>query len=279
MGGSLKVSFLSPLKLLRTLARKIAGSFALVALASCGGGSSDGSGGTTATQLQGLYEATDSVDNASFFSVIFPDINGIATWYGWHFRGDGSVGPHLYKGELTLGVNGAAQSIGSTIKVDAVGTIGTRSATFSQASLNSFQSTITNQVLHTSFNLTGTAKPIFEPIFAGTWSGKWFTGISATGTVNLQFDALNVGTVGSIFSCTNPAVHLDNTYGSSVFEATIVFPGETGCNWAPNNGVPKTLKGVGFIHTSPIALKKRLELMFLDTTTGSGISYRGDANL
>jgi hypothetical protein len=271
VGGRVKVVYLSQPTFFRTLARKVAGFFLLVVLASCGGGSSNDSGGTTATQLQGFYEASDSVDSASFISIILPTINGIATWYGWHSKG--IVGPHLYKGELTIGVNGAAQSAGAVIKVDAVGTLGTRSATFSQASLNSFQAIISNHVLNTSFNLTGVAKPILAPTFAGTWSGKWFTGLSATGTVNLQFNVSNIGTIGTIFSCTNPSLRLDNTYGGSVFEATIVFPGETGCNWAPTNGVLKTLKGVGFIHT--VAGNKRLELMLLDTD-GSGISFRGD---
>ena len=42
-----------------------------------------------------------------------------------------------------------------------------------------------------------------------------------------------------------------------------------------NKGKPVQMTGIGFIYDSPIAAKKRLELILTDST-GSGISFRGD---
>ena len=98
MGDCVKVSCLSPLKLLRTLAWKVAGSFLLVVLASCGGGSSNDSGGATATQLQGLYRANPLTKE--FMSFVIPTSSGNATWYGWHFFHEDGNGTELARQEI-----------------------------------------------------------------------------------------------------------------------------------------------------------------------------------
>ena len=278
VGGSLKVSFLSPLKLLRTQARKIAGSFALVVLASCGGGSSDGSGGTTATQLQGYYQASVGVGNKEFISLVMPSSGGSSPWYGWYFKGPTlNSDPYLYSGNLVLGVNGAAQSNGASIHVYESGTLASRSANFSQSSLSSFQATITNVGTQTSESMSATAQGILQTTLLGTWIGTWSSRGSFYGLKNIVFDTNGtITSMDSIGDCTNIAMQLTPSVGTNTYSASIAISAANNCVWAPLNAPSKTLNGIAFIYASPVVGKtKRLELMLLDTD-GSGISFRGD---
>lgn len=266
---------MSPLKLLRTLARKVAGSFLLLVLASCGGGSSNDSGGTTATQLQGYYQASVGVGSKEFISLVLPSSGGSSPWYGWYFKGPTlDADPYLYSGNLILGVNGAAQTNGASIRIYESGTLGSRSANFSQSSLNSFQATITNAGTQTSETMTATAQGILQTSLQGTWTGTWSSKGSILPNKNIVLNANGASTsMDAIGSCNN-----NNTLqltGSSIYTASITINGATNCDWSALNAPSKTLNGVGFVHLSPIAGKNRLELILLDTD-GSGISFRGD---
>lgn len=272
------MSFLNPLHFLRTLGRKVAGSFLLVFLASCGGGSSDDSGGTTATQLQGYYQASVGVGNKEFISLVMPNSGGSSPWYGWYFKGPTlNSDPYLISGNLVLGVNGAAQSDGASIHIYESGTLGSRSANFSQASLSSFQATITNVGTQTSESMTATAQSILQTSLLGTWIGTWSSKGSFYGLKNIVFDTNGtITSMDSIGDCTNIALQLTPSVGANTYNASIVISAANNCAWAPLNAPSKTLNGIAFIHASPAVGKtKRLELMLLDTD-GSGISFRGD---
>jgi hypothetical protein len=297
VGGSLKVSFLSPLKLLRTQARKIAGSFALVVLASCGGGSSDGSGGTT-TQLKGYYQATALIGGISkeFMTLIVPSTGVNANWYGWHFIAEdiNNVGDeaNLFTGTLSLGSNGAAQSNNSGILSyssavpwkDGAGSIG-----ITQGSLSGFVGNMNytptgSAQVQVAMNATVAANNIYQfsqtsshASLTGTWTGAW----SSAGNVitsNLVF--LNNGTLQSattFVSCdVNSApngLSLTPVTGANYFTVTVTLPVSL-CSWS--TVTPKILTGIGFIHASGFPLTPdRLELMLIDSNGRGIISYRG----
>ena len=275
MGDGVKVVYLNQLNFLRTLACKVTGGFLLVVLASCGGSSSNDSGGTTATQLQGFYQASVGVGSKEFISLVLPSSGGSSPWYGWYFKGPTlNADPYLYSGNLILGVNGAAQTNGASIRIYESGTLGSRSANFSQSSLNSFQATITNVGTQTSEAMTATAQGILQTSLQGTWTGTWSSKGSILPNKDIVLDANGASTsMDAIGTCNN-----NNTLrltGSSIYTASITINGATNCDWSALNAPSKTLTGVGFVHLSTIAGKNRLELMLLDTD-GSGISFRGD---
>ena len=267
--------YLNQLNFLRTLACKVTGGFLLLVLASCGGSSSNDSGGTTATQLQGFYQASVGVGSKEFISLVLPSSGGSSPWYGWYFKGPTlNADPYLYSGNLILGVNGAAQTNGASIRIYESGTLGSRSANFSQSSLNSFQATITNVGTQTSEAMTATAQGILQTSLQGTWTGTWSSKGSILPNKDIVLDANGASTsMDAIGTCNN-----NNTLrltGSSIYTASITINGATNCDWSALNAPSKTLTGVGFVHLSTIAGKNRLELILLDTD-GSGISFRGD---
>jgi hypothetical protein len=275
VGGRVKVVYLSQPTFLRTLARKVAGFFLILVLASCGGNSSNDSGGTTATQLQGFYQASVGVGSKEFISLVLPSSGGSSPWYGWYFKGPTlNADPYLYSGNLILGVNGAAQTNGASIRIYESGTLGSRSANFSQSSLNSFQATITNVGTQTSETMTATAQGILQTSLEGTWTGTWSSKGSILPDKDIVLDANGASTsMEAIGTCNN-----NNTLrltGSSIYTASITINGATNCDWSALNAPSKTLTGVGFVHLSTIPGKNRLELILLDAD-GSGISFRGD---
>ena len=264
----------------------------LATLVACGGTSSNDSsnasnptGSNSAnnnsdsnTQLQGFYQATVGVGNKEFVSLVLPSSGGSSLWYGWYFKGPTlNADPYLYSGNLILGVNGAAQTNGASIRIYESGTLGLRSASFSQSSLTSFQATISNAGTQTPETMSATSKPILQTVLQGTWLGTWSSRGSIYGLKNIVFDTNGtITSMDSIGDCTNIALQLTPTVGTNIYSATIVIYVANNCGWAPLNTQSKTLNGVAFIHTSPAAGQtKRLELMLLDTD-GSGISFRGD---
>jgi len=276
----MKVVYLSQPTFLRTIARKVAGFFLLVVLASCGGGSSNDSGGTTATQLQGYYQGT--VGGKEFISLVLPANAGIARWYGWYFKvGTPDANPYLYSGNLTLGVNGAAQSNGANIRIYESGTLGSRSANFSQSSLNSFQATINNVVSQTSETISATAQGILQSSLQGTWNGTWSSAGNILPSRNIIFDVNGALTSMQPFdNCKVNTNELQLTaIAGNLYDAAITLRSDqpTGnCSWVPVGSTSITFSGIAFLHASPAINKtKRLELMLLDTD-GSGISFRGD---
>jgi hypothetical protein len=284
------VVYLSQVKLLRTLACKVTGGFLLVVLASCGGNSSNDSGGTTATQLQGYYLA--NIGGSDFITLVLPAVNGVAPWYGWYFRTGGNLDhldPYLYSGNLVLGVNGAAQSTGANLKVSASGTLKTlnNSVIFSQSSSTGFQALATTDTLQT-INFNASAQPVIQTTLDGTtWEGHWSSRGALLNTAKfIRFGAPGPPpvdtTMDSFDSCKINANELQLTSrAGNLYDAAITLRSEVGgvCAWVPNGLNSVTLEGIGFIHTSPAAGKtKRLELMFFPTTTDikGGISFRGD---
>ena len=283
---------MSPLKLLRTQARKIAGSFALVVLASCGGGSSDGSGGTTATQLQGYYQA--SPQTREFMSFVVPTSSGNATWYGWHFVQDNMA--HLFKGNIVLGANGAAESNNNGILSLSSANPwvnGSGSVVISQGGLNSFQATLNfttdnNAAVTVLLSATSPTNVSYQynqssdvSSLAGVngWTGFWSSaGAIVAGTLKFNND----GTLN------NPAIFVDcdvndvapkglkltSVTGANYFTMSVTLP-RTACTWTLVTS--KTLTGIGFIHI--LGASTVLELMLIDPVDGRGIiSYRGIKN-
>jgi hypothetical protein len=284
VGDGVKVVYLNQLNFLRTLACKVTGGFLLVVLASCGGNSSNDSGGTAATQLQGYYLA--NIGGSDFITLVLPAVNGVAPWYGWYFRTGGNLDhldPYLYSGNLVLGVNGAAQSIGTNLKVSASGTLKTldNSAIFSQASSTGFQAIATTNTQQT-INFNATAQPVLQTTLNGTtWQGYWSSRGDDLNTLkSISFSAPT--TMDSFASCKiNPNELQLTPRAGDLYDASIILRSDAPgvCLWVPGGSASVTLEGIGFIHTSPVAGKKRLELMFFPTTSGtngSGISFRGD---
>ena len=298
MGGSLKVSFLNPLKLFRTVARKIAGSFLLVVLTSCGGGSSDDSSGTTATQLQGYYQATALIGGFTkeFMTLIVPGTGVNANWYGWHFIAEDSnnVGDeaNLFTGTLSLGSNGAAQSNNSGIlsySSPVTWKEGTGSISITEGSLSKFVGNMNytptgSAQVQVAINATAAANTTYQysqtashASLTGTWNGAWS---SAGNVITSSLVFLNNGTLQSattFVSCdVNSApngLSLTPVTGANYFTVTVTLPVSL-CSWS--TGTPKILTGIGFIHASGIALTPdRLELMLIDSNGRGIISYRG----
>ena len=274
VGGSLKVSFLSPLKLFRTLARKAAGSFLLVVLTSCGGGSSNDSSGTTATQLQGFYQGT--VGGNEFISLVLPASGGIARWYGWYFAGADVNNGFLYFGNIQLGVNGAAQSVASSVSYYKSGNLSSQSVTFQQASLSGFNATITDS-LSPNYSLSATSQSTLQDSLENTtWTGNWSNGTDVTNVAVHDFHS--AGTLTSTISflpCDNAnnSLVLTTEPGTNYYKAELTIYSSTGCTWAVAPIPSQKLTGIGFIHL--VAGVKRFEIMLLDTN-GKGVSYRGD---
>ena len=299
MGDCVKVSCLSPLKLLRTLAWKVAGSFLLVVLASCGGGSSNDSGGTTATQLQGYYKATALIGglNKEFMSLVVPTTGVNAKWYGWHFIhedvnnfGDEA---NLFTGTLSLGSNGAAQSTNSGILSfssavpwkEGTGSIGITQGSFSSYVANINYTPVGSTLVQVAMNATAAANNIYQynqssthASLTGTWNGAWSSDGNVI-TANLVFQ--NNGTLQSATTFVNCNVNsaapnglsLTPVAGANYYTLTVTLPVSL-CSWSTVN--PKILTGIGFIHASGIPLTPdRLELMLIDANGRGIISYRG----
>ena len=304
VGDCVKVSCLSPLKLLRTLAWKVAGSFLLVVLASCGGGSSNDSGGTTATQLQGLYLSRSIIDGAArdFMGFVIPTSNGNAKWYGWHFFYEDNAGvvgeeANLFTGTLSLGVNGAAQSTNNGILSftnpvawkHGIGTIA-----ITQGSLTKYLADLIylpEARARVQISINATAASNVEYIFnqpatytslKGTWTGAWSGKDGRTGATLSFEDAVSNGkpagtllnTVTNWDCNVNAAVPLKLSLDSEVrnfFTVAVTLPAS--CT-SSDLGINKPLSGIGIVHFS--GANSILNLMLIDDTTGRGIiSYRG----
>ena len=267
----------------------------LATLVACGGTSSNDSSnasspassnndivnknGDSITQLQGFYQAT--VGGKKFISLVLPANGGVARWYGWYFNKPltPDADPDLYSGNLTLGINGAAQSNGADIRIYFGNTLNSRSASFSQASLDSFQSTITNVVTKTSETISATAQIVLKDSLQGTWEGTWSSAGNTLASKKIIFDGNGVLTsMEPFYNCkVNANELLLTARAGNLYDAAITLRSDQpagNCAWV-TNGVSVTFSGVGFIHTSPVAGKKRLELMLLDTD-GRGISFWGD---
>lgn len=271
--------YLSQPTFLRTIARKVAGNFLLLVLVSCGGGSSNDSVGTTATQLQGFYQGT--VGGKEFISLVLPANAGVARWYGWYFNGADVNNGFLYFGNLLLGVNGAAQSAGSTLSYYQSGILSTQSVMIRQASLNGFNATITDSPNPEYFLIStsqSTLQNSLENIAPKTWSGKWSNKGSVTATPTHDFYASGTLTSTVTFgSCNNPnnSLVLALEPGTNYYKAELTIYSSTGCNWAVAPILSQKLTGIGFVHMA--AGIKKFDLMVLNSD-GSGISYRGEAN-
>ncbi len=245
-------------------------------LASCGGGSSDDSGGTTATQLQGFYRGT--VGGDEFISLVLPANSGTARWYGWYFAGADVNNGFLYFGNIQLGVNGAAQSVASSVSYYKSGNLSTQSVTFRQASLSGFNATITDS-LSPNYSLTATSQSTLQNSLENTtWTGNWSNGTGVTNIVAHDFHS--AGTMTSAISflpCNNAnnSLVLTNEPGTNYYKAELTIYSSTGCIWAVAPIPSQKLTGIGFIHS--VAGVKRFEIMLLDSN-GKGVSYRGDEN-
>lgn len=299
MGGCVKVSFLNPLHFLRTLGRKVAGSFLLVVLASCGGGSSDDSGGTTATQLQGYYQATALIGGVSkeFMTLIVPSTGTNANWYGWHFIHEdvNNVGDeaNLFTGTLSLGSNGVAQSNNSGIFSyssavpwkEGTGTMSITLGSLSRFVGNVYYTPTGSTQIQVAMNATAADNNIYQysqssvnASLTGTWNGTWSSSGDVV-TASLVFG--NNGILANTTTAWNcdmnsaapNGLKLSPVSGANYFTVTVTLPVSL-CSWSTVN--PKTLTGIGFIHASGIPLTPdRLELMLIDSNGRGIISYRG----
>lgn len=290
---------MNQLKLLRILVHKLTGGFLLLALASCGGGSSDGSGGTTATQLQGYYQATALIGgiNKEFMSLVVPTTGVNAKWYGWHFIHEDTNGvgdeANLFTGTLSLGSNGVAQSTDSGILSfsspvpwkEGTGSIGITQGSLSSYVANMNYTPAGSTQVQVGINATAGANNIYQfnqssthASLTGTWNGAWS---SAGNVITASLEFKNNGTLQNattfvdcdVNSAAPNGLSLTPVAGANYFTVAVTLPVATLCSWSTSS--PKILTGIGFIHGTGISPSNRLELMLIDSNGRGIISYRG----
>jgi len=262
-------------------------------LLSCGGGGGGGQDSTAglgpavplvdATVLQGAYQARPG--EKDFVSFVTPD----NTWYALYFLATDPTAvvlPAIFSGLITPGQDGAADIPDLRIFTNATPQLSSSSGTFSAASSQSYEfvgpSTVNGQPLPT---VVASALATSADL-SGTWTGTWADsktnstrtdGFMTFGTA-AQPTAWNFfsSCPGSTLSLT-PALYTQSGTGSgqTFFQATLVIPPHTFCVRSASKVDPVELTGVAFIHASPVAGKRRLDLVLVEDN-GSGISFRGE---
>lgn len=226
-------------------------------------------------------------------SFVVPTSSGNATWYGWHFVQDNMA--HLFKGNVILGANGAAESNNNGIlsfSSDNPWINGSGSVVISQGSLNSFQASLNYTPLGTapvtvSLSATSPANNAYQYnqsssvlSLTGIWTGVWSSAGNVIGG-DLTFNndgTLDINAVANFVNCNVNAtapngLKLVSVTGANYFTLSVTLP-QSLCTWSTAGS--KTLTGIGFIHASGIALTpNRLELMLIDSNGRGIISYRG----
>lgn len=277
-------------RLLPRYCRLGAALLSLGCLLSCGGGGQDSTEGPgpvvpliQMTVLQGAYQARPG--EKEFVSFVTPDNK----WYALYFLAiypTAVVLPAIFSGRVTLGQDGAAEIPSLKIFTNSTPQLSSSSGTFSAASSQSYEfvgpSTVNGQPLPT---VVASALATSADL-SGTWTGTWADsktnstrtdGFMTFGTA-AQPTAWNFfsSCPGSTLSLT-PALYTQSGTGSgqTFFQATLVIPPHTFCVRSASKVDPVELTGVAFIHASPVAGKRRLDLVLVEDN-GSGISFRGE---
>ena len=265
-------------------------------LLSCGGGSSGQDSTPTPgpvvplinqTVLQGAYQASSGENDFVSFVTPAPDPKLYALYFlALDHTSTAVVLPAIFSGLITPGQDGAADIPDLRIFTNATPQLSSSSGTFSAASSQSYEfvgpSTVNGQPLPT---VVASALATSADL-SGTWTGTWADsktnstrtdGFMTFGTA-AQPTAWNFfsSCPGSTLSLT-PALYTQSGTGSgqTFFQATLVIPPHTFCVRSASKVDPVELTGVAFIHASPVAGKRRLDLVLVEDN-GSGISFRGE---
>jgi len=273
---------------------------AVTLLAACGGQSSGTAGnglqpgqndsGDSSFAMSGAYKGTAVGNSSEFVSFLTPAPE--LHWYGlYYLQADPTVSvyPDIYQGTLTKVTSNSA-SIASpaltafqfrTHLVDSVpshltaggGSIAGATATDFQITLSGI--TLANNQVNPHFNATSISSYSALP---GTWVGTLTDNLSGANLPNRSLTFDQAGTLSSEELYPPCKLNLSLTSApvtaNPYYAARLEMPAKTGCLRTPNSAT-MVLTGIGFIYDSPIAAKKRLELILTDST-GSGISFRGD---
>jgi hypothetical protein len=263
----------------------------LIGLAGCGAG---GGGGTTpvvptepvvptSTLIKGLYSGT--LGSKEVISVVTPGFE----FFALHFNTANN--PDIYSGKLSFGLNGAASTTGDGLRANVSGLLRSGTASFTNGSLDAYSASLNlASQLALEFTLTAPVSGIYQvslqPILSelqGRWQGIWSDGGATTGTESAPFsiDISNVGgvtlPVNSLVNSCQYIASISPQAGVNIFSVVLTIPALTGCVRTIEKPSGVILNGVAVVYKSPVAGKtSRLDLVVIDETTGSGISFRGD---
>jgi len=281
---------------LATLRRWAAGTCLLVGtlLSSCGGqssgiantageGQTNSGGGTPAVSaMAGAYQGSVSYVGNPYTSDFVSFQTPAGAWYGLYFlkTSSASVYPDIYTGTVTA--TSASSATISPLKASQFGkTVTTGSATVSGSSALNYD------IVFTGINLANSQLPSFSPSAIATLTGiggNWVGDLKDSQSVadtGLTLGFSEAGTLTSGGSYATCALTLQLTHkpaaSNPYYDASLQISGDTTtCSRVSRNGGSTvSMTGIGFIHASTVAGKRRLELILTDST-GSGISFRGD---
>ena len=155
----------------------------------------------------------------------------------------------------------------------------TGSASITAASVQAYQLSMSNlSAPNNQAMAPNTSAVVTDASIRGTWSGVWSDNINAASNpaASVQFDAALAATV-NFGGCSRTIRLAPATASASpYFSVTAEVPVQTGCPRTPGASAA-SLSGVAFVYPSPLAGKtRRLELVVVVDSTGSGFSFRGD---
>ena len=263
--------------------------FALAAcltVSGCGGGaapetvagSKSNPAAPPATLLAGAY--TGTLYDKSFVSFVTASASPQINWYALYYFDTGSAAiiPAIYSGSAALGSSGAA-TVAVVREFGSSAAVRTGSASITAASVQAYQLSMSNlSAPNNQAMAPNTSAVVTDASISGTWSGVWSDNINAASNAaaSVQFDAALAATV-NFGGCSRTIRLAPATASASpYFSVTAEVPVQTGCPRTPGASAA-SLSGVAFVYPSPLAGKtRRLELVVVVDSTGSGFSFRGD---
>ena len=231
-----------------------------------------------ATVLAGAY--TGTLYGKSFVSFVTASASPQINWYALYFfdTGFAAIIPVIYSGSAALGNSGVA-TVAVVREFGSSAAVRTGSASITAASVQAYQLSMSNLTAPNNQAMApNTSAVVTSASISGTWSGVWSDNINAASNpaASVQFDAALAATV-NFGGCSRTIRLAPATASASpYFSVTAEVPVQTGCPRTPGASAA-SLSGVAFVYPSPLAGKtRRLELVVVVDSTGSGFSFRGD---
>ena len=256
-------------------------------------GSSSGSGSVTPASLISLGVYTTTIANTSGNKALTLIINSDSAssanglFYALQFNSPETLvqQPNIFSGSIA-GIGSSTASISSLKEFSTdQNTIKTASASFSYPTQGKLKVDVTESVNTIQWSdATGITLDSNDSL-VGTWTGTLYYPTASSVPLTITFGRATNSTSNNLTlsnlqfagtACqTNNGVAAPSPSGANLYNLSMDLTNATGCALRDDFAKPGALSGVAYVTTSPVAGKKRLQWVAINSD-GRGLSFRAD---